>query len=408
VSALGALSGVRVLDLTHFLAGQYTGVVLADLGADVIRVEDVDRPSHGRLVGPHFLGDESLYFLSLNWGKRSIGIRLSESGSGAVLHKLVEHSDVVLDNFRPGVMARLGLNHEALARINPRIVSCSLTGFGESGPYADRPGYDYTVQALAGVMSLTGDPDHPPGKAGISYVDHSTALAAAFAVCAALLERSRTGRGRHVEVALFDVQVSMLSYLATWQQSADESPVRTANASHPSLVPAQNFPTRDGYVAVFVGNDPMWNRFVVAVGDDGLADPRFATGAGRYAAREELLAHLGRLFAGKDTLHWVELLNAHGVACAPVNTVAQALADPHVRARGLVRDAHHPAYGSYRHVAGPVPTMSTSPERGAPPIGCDTEAVLLELGYEPAAIEGLAADGVVVLHEVRRPPGISG
>jgi crotonobetainyl-CoA:carnitine CoA-transferase CaiB-like acyl-CoA transferase len=393
----GALAGVRVLDLSHFLAGQYAGAVLADLGADVISLEDSDRPTHSRSVGPHFLGGESLYFLALNWGKRSFGIGMSQPGSRAVLEDLVRAADVVLDNYRPGITKRLGLDHDALTEVNPKIVSCSITGFGESGPYAERPGYDYTVQALSGVMSLTGEPDGPPGKAGVSYVDHSAALAAAMGICAALLKRERTGRGKHVEVALADVQVSMLTYLAAWQQNTNSSPERTANASHPSLLPAQNFATRDGYISVFVGNDAMWTRFVAAIDNRVLAGDQFTTLSGRSAARAELLPLLEDVFKRQDSEHWVELLNSHGVACAPVNTVGEALEDPHIRARGLVRTAKHDAYGAYRHVAGPVPSMSVSPKAGAPPMAHDTETILLELGYEHSAIERLAADGAVVL-----------
>jgi crotonobetainyl-CoA:carnitine CoA-transferase CaiB-like acyl-CoA transferase len=396
-TAAGALEGVRVLDFTHFLAGQYAALTLADLGADVVRVEDADRPDHARAVGPHHHHGHSLYFLSLNWGKRSVALRLSNPRSRGVLDALVRTADVVLDNYRPGVMAKLGLDHDSLVAVNPRIVSCSLTGYGETGPYSRRPGYDYTIQALSGVMSLTGDPDAPPGKAGISYVDHSTALAAALAICAALVERARTGRGRHVDVGLLDVQVSMLSYLGAWQQNAGDEPRRYSDASHPSLVPAQNFRARDEYIAVFVGNDAMWQRLVAAVADDRLGEERFATMAARNESRAEVVALLAELFATRDADEWVTLLNENGVACSQVNTVSKALADEQVQARGLVQSAEHPAYGSYLHVAGPVPTMGTAGASGAPLLGQHTESIMRALGYEPEAIAELAASGAIVV-----------
>jgi crotonobetainyl-CoA:carnitine CoA-transferase CaiB-like acyl-CoA transferase len=393
----GALAQVRVLDFTHFLAGQYAGLTLADLGADVIRIENVDRADHARSVGPHFLADNSLYYLSLNWGKRSVALRMSNPQARKVLEDLIRTADVVLDNYRPGVMQKLGLDHASLEALNPRIVSCSLTGFGETGPYAERPGYDYTVQALSGVMSLTGEPDHPPGKSGISYVDHSTALAAALAVCAALVERARFDRGRHIDIALLDVQISMLSYLAAWQQNAGDTPQRTPSASHPSLIPAQNFAARDGHISVFVGNDSMWQRLVDATEDPRLADERYDTMAGRNAARDELLAVLENVFASRDGQEWVQLLNANGVACARVNSVAEALANEHIAARGLVQTATDPAYGTYRHVAGPVPKMGVAGGVGAPLLGQDTESVLHELGYGKARIEQLERAGAIVL-----------
>ena len=392
----GALSGVRVLDFTHFLAGQYAGLTLADLGADVIRVENVDRPDHARNVGPHFLEGHSLYYLSLNWGKRSVALRLSNPRARRVLDDLVRSADVVLDNYRPGVMKKLGLDHASLEVVNPRIVSCSLTGFGETGPYTQRPGYDYTIQALAGVMSLTGEPDQAPGKSGISYVDHSTALAAALAICAALVERARADRGRHIDIALLDVQISMLSYVAAWQQNAGDTPTRTPSASHASLIPAQNFAAKDGYISVFSGNDSMWQRLVEATGDARLADTRFATMAERHSLRAELLPVLEEVFASRDAQEWVELLNANGVACARVNSVAEALSDEHVVARELVRSATDDAYGTYRHVTGPVPTMSAAGDAGAPLLGSDTQSVLEDLGYGVAQIEQLENDGAIV------------
>ena len=386
-----------MLDFSHFLAGPYASLVLADLGADIIKVEDPDHPDEARRVGPCFDGDDSVYFRSLNWGKRSVGIRLGVPEGHRIVLELVGTTDVVLDNYRPGVMAKLGLGHDELSSVNERVVTVSLSGFGETGPYASLPGYDYTIQALAGVMSLTGDPGTPPGKAGISYVDHAGGLAAALGVVAALLERARTGRGRHIDAALFDVQISMLSYLAAWQLHSGFVPGRTPNASHPSIVPAQTFQAADGHVSVFVGNDQMWNRLVAALEDESLRDPAWSTGAGRYEHRAEVVSCLERIFGGRAVAESVARLRAAGVPCAPINSVAEALADPHVTARGLIATLDGPGSQRYRSVRGPLPGLANPPSDGASQLGQDTAAVLAELGYSPDLVSELAERRVVIL-----------
>jgi crotonobetainyl-CoA:carnitine CoA-transferase CaiB-like acyl-CoA transferase len=400
--ATGPLAGVRVLDFCHFLAGPYAALALADLGADVIKVEDPGHPDEARRVGPCFDGDESVYFRSLNWAKRSVGLRLASPEGRSVALDLVAAADVVLDNFRPGVMAKLGLDHDTLAAVNPHIVTVSLSGFGATGPSAARPGYDYTIQALAGVMSLTGEPDGPPGKAGISYVDHAGGLAAALAVCAALVERGLTGLGRHVDVALFDVQVSMLTYLAAWQMNGGFVPGRTPSGSHPSIVPAQTFAAADGYLSIFVGNDPMWARFVTALDDPRAADPAWLTTAGRYEHRTAVIACLQQILAQRPAAEWIDRLTAHGVPCAPVNGIAEALADPQVGARGMVVTVtgdqpagDGAAPDGYRCVRGPLPTAAPAPTTGAPTLGQHTAEVLTEIGYGADRLRELQDGGVI-------------
>jgi crotonobetainyl-CoA:carnitine CoA-transferase CaiB-like acyl-CoA transferase len=365
---MAALSGIRVVEFTHFLAGPYAGMVLADLGADVIKVEDPRHLDEARDMPPLDPRGESYYFMSLNWGKRSVTLDLADADGHRAALDLVGTADVVLDNYRPGVLAKLGLDHAALAELNPRIVTCSLTGFGEDGPYAGRPGYDYTIQAMAGVMDLAGDPDGPPTKAGISYVDHSGGLAAALAVCAALIEVGRTGVGRHVDLALLDVQYSMLSYLAAWNLNAGVVPTRVAASGHPSLVPAQNFRTKDGWVNLFVGNEHMWSRLVDVMNSDVLRAPEYATREGRAQHSADVLAHVQAILLTDTSASWAERLSTAGVACAAINNLTEALADVQVRARALV--AQQDVDGTpFWHTRGPVPGLSAEPDQAPPTPG---------------------------------------
>jgi crotonobetainyl-CoA:carnitine CoA-transferase CaiB-like acyl-CoA transferase len=392
---MAPLDGIRVLELCHFLAGPYAGLVLADLGADVLKIEDPSHPDDARTMGPYFQGDESLYFLALNSGKRSIGVRLASVEGRAVVEDLVRAADVVIDNYRPGVLARFGLDHESLQALNPAVVTCSLTGYGATGPDANRAGYDYTIQALAGVMSLAGEPDGPPTKAGVSYVDHSGGITAALAVCAALIERSRTGAGGHIDLALFDVQISMLSYLASWQRNRDAEFPRTANSAHPSLVPAQNFRTADGHLALFVGNDAMWGRLLDVLDDDKLRAEHLGSRHGRLEHREEVLERVQEVLLTAPGREWERRLGAAGVACGVVNDVAGALTEPQTVARGLVIHDEHPAYGGYDHVRGPLVTQARDRLGPAPRFGEHTTETLEALGYAPDRIDTLRHAGVI-------------
>jgi crotonobetainyl-CoA:carnitine CoA-transferase CaiB-like acyl-CoA transferase len=391
----GPLEGVKVLEFCHFLAGPYAGLVLADLGADVLKVEDPVHPDDARSMGPYFQEGQSLYFLALNSGKRSIGVELGSDEGRAVVEDLVRGADVVIDNFRPGVLAKFGIDQQSLHALNPALVTCSLTGYGGTGPDANRAGYDYTIQARAGVMSLGGEPDGPPTKAGISYVDHSGGLSAALGVCAALVERARTGVGRHIDLGLFDIQISMLTYLASWQRNSGAEFERTANSAHPSLVPAQNFRTKDGYIALFVGNDGMWSRFVDALDDEAFSDATYATRQGRLEHREDLIDRIQQILLTASGRHWEELFGAHGVACGVVNDIAEALSEPQTSARGLLMHNEHVLYGAYEHVRGPVPTLGAESLRPAPLLGEHTTETLEALGYAPERIAALHRSGAV-------------
>lgn len=364
------LEGLRVLDLTHFLAGPFCTLILADLGADVVRIEDPDHLDEARTMPPHFVNGESLYYLSLNWSKRSAAIPLGTPAGVRLFHRLAENADLVVDNYRPGVMRKLGLDHEALSAINPRLITCSITGFGEDGPSSARPGYDYTVTALAGIQDLTAD---PPARAGVAYADHTGGMAAALAMVSAVLERQRTGVGRHLDVSLLDVQVSLLTYVAAFALNAGDVTRPIPGGGHPVLVPTQNFATLDGHVALFVGNDAMWQRARSALGSKALGDPRFATIAGRQGHKAEVLSLVAGCLARAGTATWVARLEAVGVPCAPVNRVDQALEDPQVRARGMVVE------DGIRHVAGPFPKLRSG-SRPAPGLGEHTDEVLREFG----------------------------
>ncbi|KRA31107.1 hypothetical protein ASD81_16625 [Nocardioides sp. Root614] len=385
-----------VLDLCHFLAGPYATLALADLGADVVKVEDPEHPDEARNVGPCFR-EQSVYFESLNWGKRSLAIRLSTEEGRETLLALVGNADVVLDNYKPGVMAKLGLDHDSLSVVNPRIVSCSLSGFGSTGPEAKRPGYDYTIQARTGVMSLTGEPGAAPGKAGISYVDHSGGLAAALAVSAALVERDRTGRGRHVDLGLYDVQMSMLTYIAAWNLNGGYTPARQPSGSHPSIVPAQTFETSDGHVSLFIGNDPMWQRFCGAVDRPGVMDlPAYRTNTGRAENRPVLVSALQALFLESSSQHWVNLLSSAHVPCEEVKSIDDALADPQAAARSLVVSSVDSRGTEFLHTRGPVPLDATIAGRPAPILGADSREVLIDAGLSGELVDDLIARGVVI------------
>jgi formyl-CoA transferase/CoA:oxalate CoA-transferase len=376
------------LEVAGQLSGPYGAMVLADLGAEVIKVESPRRPDPARLVPSTKVGGHTTYYLSLNRNKRSVGLDLKEPAGHEAFLQLVDTADVVLDNFRPGVTERLGIDHDRLSARNPRIITCSLSGFGHTGPDRGRPGYDYLMQALAGTMALTGDPSGPPAKYGISVVDHVGGLFAAIGVLAAIAARDRDpqGAGRSVDVALLDTHVSLLSYLAADLLNGGGVPERQRLSAHPTLVPAQAFPTADGYVVVM----PLANHFFPplceAVAMPELAsDPRFLDAASRLAHRDELLPLLERRFAERTTHEWVERLSAHEVPVAPVQSVAEALAMPQVQARDMVVQLEHPAYGAYRAVGNPIKISGSGPQplAPAPTAGQDTREVLGALGLSP-------------------------
>lgn len=393
----GALSGIRILDLTQTLAGPYGAMLLGDLGAELIKIE----PPGGCLTRgtpPHFVHGDSTYFISLNRGKKSLILNLKEEAGRNIFCDLVKISDVVFENFRPGVMKRLGLDYEALSRINPRIVFCSLSGFGHTGPYRDRPGYDYIMQGIGGMMSLTGEPGAPPAKSGLSVIDHGTGLFAALGILAAVIARGRTGKGQFVDVSLLDTQISFLSYVGASYLIGGELPGKVPMSGHPSQVPMQLFMAKDDYIYILGGTDKFWAIFAGVIGKPELADdPRFKKMAGRYRHKQELLDTVSPVIAEKTVAEWMELLVEAGIPCGPINTVDKALADPQVLAREMVVEMEHPLGGKLRVPANPLKMSATPPIYAPPPTAGQHSAEILKrlLGYSEEKIEKLRADGII-------------
>ncbi len=401
----GALRGVRVLDLSRVLAGPWATQLLADLGAEVLKVERPDGGDDTRRWGPPFLRDadgretgESAYFLSANRGKRSIAVDFSLAEGAALLRRLAADSHVVVENFKVGALARFGLDHAALRALNPALVYCSITGYGQDGPDAHRAGYDAAIQARGGLMSLTGAADGPPQKVGVAVADLMTGLYACTGILAALRHAEATGEGQHVDLALLDTQIAMLANQAMNYLVGGDVPGRLGSA-HPNIAPYQVVAASGGHFMLAVGNDSQFARLCEVLGLPGLAqDPRYAGNAARVANRDALLATLEAALAVQPPAHWLSALDAAGVPCGPVNALDQVFADPQVRHRGLQVALDHPLAGSVPLVACPL-KLSTTPceARLAPPLlGADTRRVLSErLSLAPAELDRLAAAGVI-------------
>jgi len=406
---MGALSHLRVLDLSRVLAGPWSGQILADLGADVIKVE---RPGSGddtRAWGPPFLKDaqgentsEAAYYLSANRNKRSVTIDLTQPEGQRLVRELAAKSDVVIENFKVGGLAAYGLDYPSLKAVNPKLVYCSITGFGQTGPYAKRAGYDFMIQGLGGLMSLTGRPDGEEGagpvKVGVALTDILTGLYSTVAILAALAHRDQAGVGQHIDMALLDVQVACLANQAMNYLTTGNPPRRLGNA-HPNIVPYQDFPTADGDFILTVGNDGQFRKFAEVAGQPQWAnDPRFATNKLRVANRAELIPLIRQATVFKTTAEWVSQLEAAGVPCGPINDLAQMFQDPQVLARGLAVSMPHALAGAVPQVASPIRLSETPVEyRRAPPLlGEHTEAVLGDvLGLGADALESLRSSGVL-------------
>ncbi|WP_436700072.1 CaiB/BaiF CoA transferase family protein [Nocardioides sp. BYT-33-1] len=390
------LADVRILAVEQYGAGPFGSLQLADLGADVIKIENPnDGGDVGRYVPPFAEGEDSLFFESLNRGKRSVSLDIKSEAGRAIFERLVADADAVYFNLRGDVPKKLGITYDQLAHINPAIVCCSLSGFGMSGPRRAEPGYDYVLQGLAGWMSLTGEPDGPPTKSGLSLVDLSGGLVAALSLLAAVHAARRDGRGMDCDVSLYDTSMSMLSYLATWHLSAGYDPQRMARSAHPSLVPFQLFPTRDGWIVAGCAKEKFWQRLAIAIGRPGLVnDPRFESFEKRFEHREALQEILDEALRAQTTDHWIRTLREAGVPSGPVHDVPRALDDPHTHARDLVISTSHPRLGDVRHVRSAVRAGSAVQEyQRAPRRGEHGSDVLHDLGMSESDIAEAVAAG---------------
>ncbi len=411
----GALDGIRVLDLSRVLAGPWCTQILADLGADVVKIE---RPGVGddtRHWGPPFLKDadgqdtdQASYYTACNRNKRSVTIDMATAEGQGLIRQMALQADVLVENFKVGGLAQYGLDHVSLMALNPRLIYCSITGFGQDGPYAERAGYDLMIQAMTGMMSITGRPDSESGggplRVGVALTDLFTGVYASTAILAALNVRHSTGRGQHIDMALLDVGMAILANQASGFLATGVAPMRQGN-SHPSLAPYQDFPTLDGAMLLAIGNDGQFARFCQAVGHAEWAkDPRFASNTLRVRHRDDLIPAMGAVTKTRSTSDWIALLEGLAVPCGPINDIAQAFGDAQVQARGLAvalpRWPQHEAPDGVVSIAGvasPLRLANNPPVlRNAPPaLGQHTDEVLAQLGLDAARIEQLRAAGVI-------------
>jgi crotonobetainyl-CoA:carnitine CoA-transferase CaiB-like acyl-CoA transferase len=405
----GPLSHIRVLDLSRVLAGPWAGQNMADLGAEVIKVERPGAGDDSRAFGPPWVRDgqgnetrDSAYFTSANRGKKSITLNIAAPEGRALARELATKCDVLIENYKYGDLGRYGLGYEDLRAVNPGLIYCSVTGFGQTGPYRERPGYDFMIQGMGGMMSVTGEPDDVPGggpqRAGVPIADIITGMYASIAICAALAHRAQSGVGQHLDLALLDSQIALLAYQNTNYFATGKPPKRIGNL-HPNIVPYQPFRTRDGNVILACGNDNLFRKFCEAAGcPQFAADARFATNGKRVENRVELTRLLGEVLAKRTTAEWVELLEKAGVPNGPINDIAQVFAEPQVEARGIRVELPHTAGAMLPLVASPMRFSATPVEyRLAPPVlGEHTEEVLRKLlGKTDAEIARLRSARVI-------------
>jgi crotonobetainyl-CoA:carnitine CoA-transferase CaiB-like acyl-CoA transferase len=395
---MSPLSGLTVIDLTRVLSGPYCTMMLADLGARVIKIEHPGRGDDTRHWGPPFVAGESAYFLSINRSKESLTLDLKHPAARGVVDALLDRADVVVENFRPGTMKRLGLSYDEVAARWPRVVYCSISGFGQTGPRRDEPGYDAVIQAEGGLMSITGAADGPPFRLGVAIADIVSGMFAAQGVTAALLARARTGRGQHVDVGMLDATAALLTYQAGIYFATGQTPGRMGNR-HPTIVPYETFPAADGDFVVAVGNDEQWRRFCGVIAAAGLQDDaRFATNRGRVDHYDALRPLLVEKLRVKTRAEWVDGLKAAGVPCGSVRDIEEVLQDEHLRARGMVATVEHATAGPVNILGVPIKLSDTPGSvRAAPPVlGQHTDRILRDdVGLGDEEIARLHASGAI-------------
>lgn len=401
------MTGTIVLDLGRMLAGDFGSMLLGDMGADVIKIEEPRSGDPLRAMAPHFLAGESAYFLSINRNKRSLTLDMTKPKGRAIFHELVRKADVVFDNFRPGILEKLGADYETIRKINPRIIACSISSYGATGPFKEMPGFDLVLQALSGAMSITGEPGRDPVRMGIPMGDLAGAMFAAQAIAAALYWREKTGEGCRIDLSLLDCLVALLTYVAQYYFIGNEL-AGPSGSGHMSVVPYRAYKTKDGYLTVAVFVEKFWERLCTVIGRPECGkDPRFATQPARLENRKEVDSMLESAFAKKTTDEWMALLYKEGVPAAPVLTVDKVFAHPQILARNMLVEIEHPKCGTYKmtgnplklHVSDPAGEGTrelTPPLRPPPLLGEHTDEILSQLlGYSRADIEALRREGIV-------------
>ena len=390
------LEGIKVLDLSRALAGPYCTMLLGDMGADVIKIERPGKGDDSRAWGPPFIEGESAYFLSINRNKKSITLNLKSEKGKEILFKLIKISDVLIETNRPGVMEKLGLSFEEVKKVNPKIVYCSISGFGQTGPYKLRPGFDQVIQGMGGLMSITGEENRPPIKVGVAITDVGAGMYAAIGILAALLRRDKTGKGEYIDVSMLDGTISWLTYQSGRYFASGEVP-KPMGSGHPLIVPYQAFKTKDIYINIAVGNDSLWRKFCETIGLNIADDPKFSTNAKRVENKEKLIKILNEILSKKTGKEWLEILNKAGIPCGPIYKLNDIFSDPHVLSRGMVSEIEHPKAGKIKLTGVPI-KFKNSPGKirlHPPLLGENNFEILEEIGYKKEEIEKFREEGVI-------------
>ncbi len=392
-----ALEGIKVIDFSRALAGPYCTMLLADMGAEVVKIEVPGSGDESRAWGPPFIEGEAAYFLSINRNKKSITLNLKNEKAKAIAQKLVESADVLLESNRPGAMERLGLGYEDVKKINPKIIYASISGFGQTGPYKSRPGFDQVLQGYGGIMGLTGEKGGGPLKVGIAVTDIATGMFAAIGIVTALYHRQKTGVGQHVDASMLDGQVSWLTYQAGRYLASGEVPQRIGSA-HPLIVPYQAFEASDGFINIGVGNDNLWKKFCDVAGlQDIVDDPKFVTNSKRVENRDAVVEIIAKVMKTKTMQQWLDILNDAGIPCGPIYTVDQVFNDPQVLARDMLVEVDHPKCGRIKVTGCPIKLSETPAEvvTAPPMLGQHNEEILKKLGYSESEIEKIKEEKVI-------------
>jgi crotonobetainyl-CoA:carnitine CoA-transferase CaiB-like acyl-CoA transferase len=393
----GALEGTKIVDFSRALAGPYCTMLLADMGAEVIKIEPPGTGDDSRAWGPPFIAGESSYFLSINRNKKSMSLNLKSTDARDIIGKLIEKADVMIEANRPGAMERLELDYERVKKINPKIIYCSISGFGQTGPYRERPGFDQVLQGMGGIMGITGEPGGSPIKVGVAVADIATGMFAAIGIVTALYHRQRTGEGQYVDASMLDGQVSWLTYQAGRYLASGAVPEKTGSG-HPLIVPYQAFKAQDAFINIAVGNDNLWKKFCEATGLQTIIDdPQFATNAQRVKNRDAVVEIISKVIATKTMDEWLDILDKAGVPCGPIYTIDRIFADPQVLARDMLVEIDHPKCGKIKITGTPIKFSKTPARVKTPPptLGQNNEEILKQLGFSDDTIEKFKAEKTI-------------